>query len=151
VQAEVKVFLDTNVLFAAVHSETGGARLILKLGEAGALSLWVGPWVLKEAEAVLDRKSPQSKAYFALLLDRARVQIGEEPDESSLLQARSVIEYAPDAQVVAEALALGVDYLVSLDREHLVGHRRTEELPFPVGTAGDFLAWYRARLIEEQG
>ena len=44
---ELRVFLDTSVLFAAVHSETGGARLILKLGEAGVVSLWVGPWVLK--------------------------------------------------------------------------------------------------------
>ena len=32
---ELKVFLDTSALFAAVHSDTGGARLILKLGEAG--------------------------------------------------------------------------------------------------------------------
>ena len=146
--AELKVFLDTSVLFAAVHSETGGARLILKLGEAGAVSLWVGPWVLKEAEGVIGRKSPKSKAYFALLLDRARIQVGEKPGEPVLRQAQSVIEYLPDAQVVAEALALEVDYFVSLDRKHLVGNPRARELPFPIGTAGDFLEWYRERLME---
>jgi len=151
VGAELKVFLDTSVLFAAAHSETGGACLILKLGEAGAVSLWVGPWVLKEAEGVLDRKSPRSKGYFALLLDRSGVQVGEEPDESTLHQARSVIDYLPDAQVVAEALALGVDYFVSFDREHLVGNPRAGDLPFPIGTAGDFLEWYREQLMEEEG
>lgn len=148
---EAKVFLDTSVLFAAVYSATGGARLILKLGEAGAVSLWVGPWVLKKAEAVLDRKSPESKGYFALLLDRSGVQVGEEANEPALRQACSVIEYLPDAQVVAEALVLGVDYFVSFDRQHLVGSPRAGELPFPIGTAGDFLAWYRERLMEAGG
>ena len=51
--ADLKVFLDTSAQFAAVSSEPGGARLILKLGEAGAATLWVGPWVLKEAPVVL--------------------------------------------------------------------------------------------------
>lgn len=146
--AELKVFLDTSVLFAAVHSETGGARLILKLGEAGAISLWVGPWVLKEAEEVIGQKSPRSKALFALLLDRARVQVGGKPDESVVQRVCSVIGYLPDAQVVAEALLLGADYFVSFDRKHLVGNPRAGELPFPIGTAGDFLAWYREWLLE---
>jgi hypothetical protein len=73
-----------------------------------------------------------------------------EADEIALQQACSVIGYVPDAQVVAEALALGVDYMVSLDREHLVGNPRAGELPFPIGTAGDFMAWYRERLIEAE-
>jgi len=150
VGVELRVFLDTSVLFAAAHSETGGARLILKLGEAGAVSLWVGPSVLKEAEGVLDRKSPRSKGYFALLLDRSGVQVGGEPDETTLHQARSLIDYVPDAQVVAEALKLGVDYFVSFDRKHLVENPLAGELPFPIGTAGDFLAWYRKRLMEKE-
>jgi len=150
VGAELKVFLDTSVLFAAAYSEAGGARLILKLGEAGAISLWVGPWVLQEAEEVLDLKSPKSKALFALLLDRARVQVGGKPDESAVQGACPVIGYRPDAQAVAEALLLGVDYFVSFDRKHLVGNRRAGELPFPIGTAGDFLAWYRDWVVESE-
>jgi HTH-type transcriptional regulator / antitoxin HigA len=54
VEVKLKIFMDTSALFAAVHSETGGSRLILKLGEAGAISLWIGTWVLKEMERVLD-------------------------------------------------------------------------------------------------
>lgn len=148
---EWRVFLDTSALFAATHSETGGARLILKLGEAGALSLWIGPWVLKEAEAVLGRKSPRSKRYLALLLDRSGVCIGPQATEAALQKACAVIAYLPDAQVVAEALAVGVDYMTSFDRAHLVGNPRAGELPFPIGAAGDFLEWYRGRLAEEGG
>jgi predicted nucleic acid-binding protein len=144
--ASAKVFLDASALFSAVHSEIGGARLILKLGEAGAVELWIGPWVLREVEAVLERKSPSSKPYFALLLDRSRIQVGQEADAAALEAASAVVAYRPDAQVLAEALSLNVDYLVSFDREHLVGNPQTAPLPLIIGTAGDFIAWFRMRL-----
>lgn len=145
---EPRVFLDTSVLFAAVASDEGGARMILKLGEAGAVSLWVGPLVLSEADAVLTRKSPASKARFALLLHQANVHVGQAATPDTLEQACSVVDYFPDAQILAEALAAGVDYFVSLDKRHLVGNPRAGQLPFPIGTPGDFLAWYRKRLPE---
>ncbi len=44
----------------------------------------------------------------------------------------------------------GVDYFVSFDRKHLVSNPRAEKLPFPIGMAGDFLAWYREWLKENR-
>ena len=146
--AEPRVFLDTSVLFAAVLSETGGSRLILKLGESGAVGLWVGSRVLEEAEAVLARKASESKAIFALLLDQAKVSVGPSPDQAALSQASAVVGYPPDAHILGEALVAEVDYLVSLDRKHLVGNSRASELPFPIGAPGDFLAWFREHLQE---
>ena len=145
---ETRVFLDTSVIFAAVYSEMGAARMILKLGEAGALHLCAGPNVLKEADAVLTRKSPKSKPLFAVLLDRARVRVGGTNWPDFLLQALRVVEYPPDARVLAEALAMGVDYLVSFDRKHLIDNPRLAALPFVLGTPGDFLAWYKDRLMQ---
>ena len=143
-----RVFLDTGALFSAVASATGGPLMILKLGEAGAIDLWVGPRVLREAEAVMEPKRPASKAYFAVLLDRSGIRVTREASEELLAAARAVVSYVPDAEIVAEALTAGVDYLVSCDREHLLGNPHTEGLFFPMGTAWDFLAWYRQRLIE---
>ena len=143
---ELKVFLDTSALFAAVYSETGGARLLLKLGEAEAIELWAGPWVLRETDAVLDRKSPGSKPYFAVLLDRARMRVGTEAVQEALDQALSAVDYQPDAQVVAEALTIHADYFVTFDRKHLIENPQTAALPFPIGIPGDFLAWYRNRI-----
>ena len=140
-----QVFLDTSVLFAAVLSATGGARQLFKLGEASVITLWVGPTVLAEMDAVLTRKSPGSKGALALLLDRAKVQIGPAPAPAMQAQAQAVVTYPPDADVVAEALAAQTDYLVSLDRQHLVGNPHNTALPFPIGTPGDCLAWLRAR------
>lgn len=144
------MFFDTSALFAAVWSEEGGARLILKLGEAGAVSLWVGPWVLREADAVLKRKSERSRGRLALLLDKAGVRVGEEAGTAAVGRALKVVEYLPDAQVMAEAMDLGVDYLVSFDRKHLVGNPRAEGLPFRIGTPGEFLAWYRSKLVAKE-
>ena len=143
---EVRAFLDTSVLFAAVLSETGGARLILSLGEAEAIQVYVGAQVLCEADGVVERKAPETKVRFALLLERARVKVAPEPSAEDLGQASAVTAYDPDARVLAEALTAGVDYFISLDREHFVGNPRVGQLPFAVGTPGDFLAWLRDRL-----
>jgi predicted nucleic acid-binding protein len=148
--SEPRVFLDTRVLFAAVLSETGGARLILKLGETRILRLWVGPQVLQEADGVLARKAPESKSLFALLLDRAGVEIGPAPDREAASRAEKVVRYVPDARVLAEALASEVDYFVTLDRQHFIDNPLVFDLPFPVGTPGDFLAWLRERLTTSE-
>jgi len=150
VRLKKRVFLDTSVLFAAAWSEQGGARLILKLGEAGAVSLWVGPWVLREADAVLQRKSAASRPYLTLLLDRAQVQVGDEAGSETLERSLAIVGYLPDAQVLAEALEIGVGYFVSLDRKHLVGNPQVAALPFALGTPGEFLNWYRRLLTDDE-
>ena len=51
----LRVFLDTSVVFAAVLSPTGGSRQLFLLGEVGSLTLIVGPTVLQECEQVVRR------------------------------------------------------------------------------------------------
>ena len=148
--SSVRVFLDTSAVFSAVYSEAGGARRILKLGEAGLLDLRVGPSVLAEAEAVINRKAPTIAAHLVLLLDRSQVVVGREASSADLDAALAIVDYVPDAQILAEALASEAGYLVSLDRQHLLGNPRADLLPFPIGTAGDFLAWYRRRLGQQR-
>ena len=117
---KVRVFLDTSALFAGIWSATGGARMILRLGEAGAIRLFASPHVLGEIEKALRRKVPDALGSLALLLDRSGVEI------------------APSAEA---------DYFVTLDKEHFLGDSGLREaVPFPVGTPGDFLAFFRGRL-----
>jgi hypothetical protein len=83
---------------------------------------------------------------FALLLDRARVRVAPEPSAEAVAGAAAVAAYASDARVLAEALAVGVEYFGTLDRQHLVDDLRTGTLPFRAGMPGDFTAWLRRRL-----
>jgi len=46
--ARFSVFLDTSALFAGIWSAEGGARLVLRLAEVGAIRLLVSSQVLDE-------------------------------------------------------------------------------------------------------
>ena len=142
-----RVFIDTSVLFAAVLSAAGGSRLILKLGEAGVLRIMVSRQVLREADGVLRRKAPDAAALFGLLLDQADVQVGTTAPRAQVEELKERVGHPGDAQIVADAMRAKVDYLVTLDKRHLLGNAAlSRHLPFPVGTPGDLLAHLRQQL-----
>ncbi|MCB0251419.1 MAG: PIN domain-containing protein [Anaerolineae bacterium] len=143
--AETRIFLDTSAVFAGVFSASGGARALLQLGEVHAIQLIVGPSVLREADEVFRRKAPDLLPRLAMLLHQANVQTGPDPSSDQLSLAQTVVDYEPDQQVVAEALAAGTHYLATHDKVHLIANPRVGSLPYPVGTPGDCLAWLRER------
>ena len=142
-----RAFLDTSAMFAAVWSEEGGGRMVLRLGEAGAVRLVVGRQVLAELERTLRSKAPHTLASLTVLLDRIRVEVAHEPSQEVLTTCQGLVGHPGDAKVLAEAVASGVDYFVTLDRQHFLENARLRQaVPFVVGTPGDFLAWLRGRL-----
>lgn len=144
---EYRVFLDTSAVFAAVLSATGGARALLKMGESGAIGVWLGPMVLKEADEVFRRKAPDLLPLLATLLHQAQAQTGPPATAEQQARTAALVDYAPDARIVAEALACQADFLVTHDQQHLLRNPRLDVLPFRVGTPGDCLAWLRQQLI----
>lgn len=145
---EARVFLDTSALFAAVLSATGGARAILKLSEAGAIQVWVGPAVLQEADEVFRRKTPELLPLLAALLHQAQVRVGPAATVEQHARVAAVVDDASDARIVVEALACQADYLVTHDQEHLLRNPRLSGLPCVVGSPGACLAWLRQRWAE---
>lgn len=142
------IFLDTSALFAGIWSSTGGARMLLKLGEAGAIQLLVNSHVLKEAENVLRRKSPESLGALALLLNQSQIIIVSTVATEQMNMCQTLISYQADAVIVAAAWSANVDYFVTLDREHILNNLPLHTaVPFQIGTPGDCLNWYRNQLI----
>lgn len=120
--------------------------MILKLGEAGAIHPWVSSLVLEEIDRVLRRKIPDALGLLALLLDRSRIGVVSPPSPEAFEKSQGLVSHPGDAWIVAAAWQAEVDYFVTLDREHLLTNAPLREaLPFPVGTPGDFLGWFRAR------
>lgn len=140
-KATPKVFLDTSVIFAAVLSPEGGARMVLRLGESGLIHLWVGRQVLRECESVVRRKAVHTLPDLALLLDVAKIQVGPEADETTLARARRLVAYPPDALVLAEAMEVRPDWFLTHDRQHFLN--LSTDMPFRIGTPGDFLTWFK--------
>jgi predicted nucleic acid-binding protein len=143
----VRVFLDTSALFAGIWSAEGGARMILKLGEAHAVRVLVSPHVLQEAENVLRHKAPDLIGLLALLLDRSGVETVPTPLPDVVQECLQLTGYPADALVLAAVKMTKADYFVTLDREHFLKNDALKQaMPFPVDTPGDFLAWYRGRI-----
>jgi predicted nucleic acid-binding protein len=148
--AEPRLFLNTSAPFAAVFSPTGGARELLRLGEMGAITLLVGPGVLTEAEEVFRRKAPDMLPSLAVLLAQAHVVVGPAADESAVARADSAIAYAPDARILAEALAAAADFFVTHDQAHFLDNPDARDLPCLIGSPGDALQWLRQQLAPER-
>ena len=115
----VKVFLDANILFAACATKRESAsRVILKLVLTGSVTGVLSDYVVEEARRNLQVKAPDSFHLFPQLVDEDLYEIVN-PDIDEVLEAA---EYTTmkDAPVVAAAKKAKVNYLVSLDRKHLV-------------------------------
>ncbi len=141
-----KVFLDTSVIFAAILSPEGGARMVMRLGEIGYVQLMVGKQVLKECEAVIRRKAPQTLPDLAMLLDAVKVTVTPEASEANIELAKSLVSYLPDVLILAEAIQANPDWLLSHDQQHWL-KVQTEELSFRIGTPGDFLNWLKQDML----
>ena len=138
-----RVFLDTSVVIAAVLSPTGGARKLFLLGEAGVLTLVVGPTVLKECDEVVRRKVPHSLPMLAQLLMTTAMGTSVVPTKKQIAKVQALVRYAPDAHVLAEAIQAKPDWFVTHDKEHFLKSRRKLTLPFEVGTPGDLLQRFK--------
>lgn len=144
-----KIFLDTSALFSAIWSDSGGGRLILKLGEAGLIQILVGSQVLSEISDVLKRKAPQSLPNLAFLLDRCQVDTVSNTDDKILNRSMDLVAYRADALVLAEAIQGQCDFFVTLDREHFIKNPLLPgNLPHMIGTPGDCIQWLRAHFYD---
>lgn len=145
------LFLDTSALFAGIWSAEGGARMLLRLGEAGAVQLLVSSQVLQEIEGVIRRKAAQHLPVLAVLIDQSRAVVVPAAPARMVKRCQSLILHSGDARILADAWHNGVDYLVTLDRAHFLDvPGLAGQTPFPIGTPGDCLAWLRGKLLVEQ-
>ena len=69
----MRLFLDANVLFTAVHNPDGKAALVLTLGYEGLWQLVTGAYALEEASRNLGRKYPDRMETLEAWLPRIRI------------------------------------------------------------------------------
>lgn len=114
----MRVFIDASVLFSACYSDRGASFEIFRLCLQGDLQLAISDFVLEEVRRNLAAKSPESLRLFETFRNAANMEVVN-PSRAQVIEAAGYTELK-DAPVVAAARLAGVDYLVSLDRRHLV-------------------------------
>ena len=145
--ARIRIFLDTSAVFAGIWSSRGGGRVLLGLGEAGAITLLTSRLALRELEGALRAKAPEVLGTLALLLDRAQFTILGSPAEDQLASMRRLVAHPADAHILASALGGQVEFFVTLDQKHfLANDQLASALPFELGTPGECLDWLRRKL-----
>jgi predicted nucleic acid-binding protein len=110
----MRVFLDANVLFSAAKSD-GAVRELLRLLVERGHECWADTYVVAEARRNLAAKGPNALAALEALLSHLRVA----PASHGAAPA-ALVGWLPekDRPVLAAAIRLGCDALVTGDRTH---------------------------------
>ena len=116
----MRVFLDANILFSAAKSD-GAVRALLRLLVERGHEAVADAYVVAEARRNLDAKGPQALHVLDALLSHIRVTAATSPAADAAGPGPSgELAWLPekDRPVLAAAMRLGCDALVTGDRTH---------------------------------
>lgn len=138
------VFIDANVWFSAARSSAGGSFLTLWLAKENLIKTCANSHVLDEAERNLLLKSAKDLPdFFRLVRDSKPILINSLADRNLPVGLIGLVPPS-DIPVIIGALNSKAEYLVSLDKKHLVNPRMQKlNWPFKLVSPGDFLAEFR--------
>ena len=134
------LFLDACVLIAASHSASGGSALVIEICQGSRFKAALSLKIILEARTNIINKfgNPELIRFYRLLaaMDPAMIPF---PAEEKLDQYKSLVPQK-DIHVLASALQCGAQYLITLDRRHLITPVvLTAGLSIKIMTPGDFL------------
>jgi predicted nucleic acid-binding protein len=111
--ADLRVFLDANVLFTAAYSPDGLSALLLELGAAGRVTLLTSPLAIVEAERNLEVK--RAAALPTLRRSLAAVRVVREPAPADVERLTPPELSAKDRPLLAAAIAAHTTHFVTGD------------------------------------
>lgn len=114
----IRAFLDASVLFSACYSATGASRELLMRAIRHEFIVVISDIVQEEARRNLAIKAPMALPALEQLLELVPFELLSAPLDA-VLAAQQYTELK-DAPIVAAAITARADFLVSLDRTHLV-------------------------------
>ena len=112
-----RVFLDTNVLFSALHSSVGAPNAILEAYLRGQIEVVVSRQVLEELIRTIHQKRPQLITRLYFFLQEAPFEVQPDPTSDEVARWEQVI-HPPDAPILAAAIAARPDFLITGNRRH---------------------------------
>ena len=139
------LFFDASVLVAGAHSRGGGSALLLEACKLGGFTAQITFLIILEALHTLERGFPrQSIERFRGYLAEIHWEVLSVPEEQDLQKYTSFI-HSKDVHVLAAAAEGGSEFLLTLDRRHILAAAAPVEeahLPIRILTPGDFIQQY---------
>ncbi len=114
-----RIFVDSSVLFSAANSSKGHARDLVNRAIRGEVVLVVSTTVLEETRRNLAEYKSELVFVLNYIVRRIPFEVVEARKRQVITAARYVA--LKDAPIVAAARKAKVDYLVTLDKKHLLG------------------------------
>jgi predicted nucleic acid-binding protein len=111
--ADVRVFLDANVLFTAAYSPDGLSALLVELGAAGRVALLTSHLAIAEAERNLEVKRPA--ALPTLRRHLAAVRVVGEPASADVERLTPPDLSSKDRPLLAAAIVAHATHFVTGD------------------------------------
>ena len=115
-----RVFLDSGVLFSALYSSHGFSRDLLLAAARGELVLVMSQDVADETKRNLAEHAPDTtRTLWDYFLSNLAIEYVTPTKREARAAAKRVV--AKDAPIVAAARKAKVDFLITLDKKHLLG------------------------------
>ena len=114
-----RLFIDSSVLFSAAYSPRGNARNIILMAARRELTAVISKLVIDETNRNMIEKAPEKAHLLETIIDNIPFEITR-PTKREVLAAAKHAELK-DAPIIAAAKKTKVDFLVTLDKKHLLG------------------------------
>lgn len=114
----LRVFVDANVLFSGIYSETGAPARLMDGLSLAVLTVVVSQEVLDEVARNFAAKAPRLLAHLDFLLTNSVLEIAQDPSPAGVVRWRPYLRLG-DATILAAAVSAQPDYFVTGDRHFL--------------------------------
>lgn len=142
-------FLDASVILSGLASGSGGSRALFEAAKTKKLKLLTTPLVVQEVAEHLDKIGVNQQDLEALFNKRT-ISIIPNPTEEKINRFGGVTKDPDDAHVLAGAVVSGANFLISLDKAHIVTPRVKRALrPLLVFSPKEFWNWIRAHKLKK--
>ncbi len=112
--ADLRVFLDANVLFTAAYSPNGLSALLIELGATGRVTLLTSPLAIIEAEQNLEAKRPVAPPILRRSL-AAGIRVVSEPAPADVERLTPPELSSQDRPLLAAAIVAQATHFVTGD------------------------------------
>ena len=144
IDRHTSLFFDASVLVAGGHSPRGGSALLLEAYKAGGFRAQATFAIFYEALHALRGFPQESQRRFHRLLLEVDWELVAVPPAEILEHYSQYID-AKDVHVLAAAVEGGADFLLTLDRRHILAASdevKKAGLPIVILRPGDFIRQY---------